>query len=53
MGVEVDGGVSPSNSIPGTAWYGGRNIIIITVEPLNKGHTGTSHFVHYREGRIV
>ncbi len=20
-----------------------------TVEPLNKGHIGTSHFVHYRE----
>ncbi len=22
---------------------------ICTVEPLNKGHIGTSHFVHYRE----
>ena len=26
-----------------------HNVNMYTVEPLNNGHTGTDHFVHYRE----
>ena len=28
---------------------GERNSYMYTVEPLNNGHIGTDHFVHYRE----